>query len=52
MVYKYGAHMKRAASRKKIYKWFLKSAKNIAQQCLDRGMFTTKDFLRSLVEEH
>lgn len=52
MMYKYDAHLKRATSRKKIYKWFLKSARNIAQQCVDKGLFTSKDFLRSLVEEH
>ncbi len=50
MLSKYLAHVKKFALRKKIYRWFMKSAKNIAQECVDNGYFTTKDFLRMLIE--
>ena len=50
MVEKYCMHVKKVNLRKKIYKWFIKSAKNIAFQCVDNGYFTTKDFLRMLID--
>ena len=50
MIEKYLAHLKKVKLRKQIYKWFIKSAKNIALQCVDNGYFTTKDFLRMLID--
>lgn len=50
MIEKYLAHLKQVKLRKQIYKWFIKSAKNIALQCIDNGYFTTKDFLRMLID--
>ena len=50
MLDKYAVHMKNISLRKKIYKWFIKSAKNIASYCTQNGYFTTKDFLRMLIE--
>ena len=50
MVEKYLVHVKKVETRKKIYKWFIKSAKNIAVQCIENGYFTTKDFLRMLID--
>jgi len=34
---------------KKIYKWFMKSAKNIATEANELGMFSAKDFIRMLI---
>lgn len=50
MIEKYLVHVKRVAHRRDIYKWFLKSAKNIAKSCIDNGYFTSKDFLRMLID--
>lgn len=50
MISKYAIHLKKVSYRKKIYKWFLKSVKNIATECVDIGYFTTKDFLRMLID--
>ena len=50
MIDKYILHMKNVDLRKKIYKWFIKSAKNIAERCIKEGYFTTKDFLRMLID--
>lgn len=52
MLSKYLQYAKKVHLRKSIYKWFIKSAKNIAKQCIDDGFFTTKDFLRVLIEKH
>ena len=35
--------------KKKVYKWFLKSAENIAQDCIDSGFTSSKDYLRDLI---
>lgn len=51
MLDKYMVHLKKFNLRKSIYKWFIKSAKNIAHRCIDEGYFTTKDFLRMLIEK-
>ena len=50
MIDKYLMHLKKVDFRKKIYRWFIKSAKNIAIKCVDDGYFTTKDFLRMLID--
>ena len=50
MIDKYLVHVKKVTTRRKIYKWFIKSAKNIAKQSIQQGFFTTKDFLRMLIE--
>ena len=50
MIDKYAMHVKKHSLRRKIYRWFIKSAKNIAKQCIDNGYFTTKDFLRMLID--
>ncbi len=52
MIDKYAAYVKRTQRRKMIYKWFLKSASNIATKCIECGWFTTKDFLRDAIESH
>ena len=49
MIDKFFLHMKVVNKRKKIYKWFLKSAKNIAKQCIDEGYDSTKDYLVDLI---
>ena len=50
MLDRYAMHVKKLVLRKKIYKWVIKSAKNIAKRCIDEGYFTAKDFLRMLLE--
>ena len=39
------------AKKKKIYHWFMKSVDNIAKECVQNGWFTTKDFMRHLINE-
>lgn len=50
MIDKFFLHMKVVNRRKKIYKWFIKSAKNIAQQCIDEGYDSTKAYLVDLIK--
>ena len=37
--------------RKKIFSWFMKSVHNIVDECVEHGWFTTKDFIRHLINE-
>lgn len=39
------------AKKKQVYSWFMKSANNIADACVENGWFTTKDFMRHLINE-
>lgn len=39
------------AKKKQIYGWFMKSVDNIASECVQNGWFTTKDFMRHLINE-
>ena len=39
------------AKKKQIYTWFMKSVNNIAKECVQNGWFTTKDFMRHLINE-
>lgn len=50
MIDKYLLHVKTCEKRKKIYQWFIKSAKNIASECVAEGYFTTKDLLSHLIQ--
>ena len=50
MLNKYFCYVKKSLNRKKIYRWFMKSAKNIAEKCVEDGLFTTKDFLRQAID--
>ena len=50
MIDKYIEYVKRFEKRKKIYAWFIKSAKNIALECINEGYFTTKDLLKDLIQ--
>lgn len=52
MISKYMNYVSTYDKRKKIYAWFMKSAKNIAKECLSRGMLSTKDFIRELILSH
>lgn len=47
----FDAWTKTCEKRKKIFKWFMKSAKNIVDECIENGWFTTKDFMRHLINE-
>lgn len=51
MIDKYLDYVNRFEKRKKIYEWFMKSAKNIALECIDEGYFTTKDLLKDLIQK-
>lgn len=35
--------------RKKAFKWFMKSVENIANDCFEMGILTTKDYIRHLI---
>ena len=37
--------------RQKIFSWFMKSVHNIVDECIEQGWFTTKDFMRHLINE-
>lgn len=39
------------AKKKQIYLWFMKSVNNIAEECAKNGWFTTKDFIRHLIDK-
>ena len=52
MLTKYENHLKLIARRKKIYMWFMKSANNIAQYCIDMGFFSSKDFIKYIIENN
>ena len=51
MIDKYCNYIKKYEKRKKIYAWFMKSVNNIAIECIEEGYFTTKDFLRNLIQK-
>ena len=51
MLDKYMIYVTTYNKRKKIYKWFVNSAKNIAIECINEGYFTTKDLLRELIHQ-
>lgn len=46
---KFNEHVKDAVRLKKIYKWFIKSAMNIAEETVDLGYFSSRDFIRMLI---
>ena len=50
MLARYDDHLKLIAKRRKIYKWFMKSAKNIAEYCIESGYFSARDFIKHLIE--
>ena len=51
MIDKYLLHVKNYNNRKKIYKWFLKSARNIANECIQGGCYSSRDWLANLIQE-
>lgn len=44
-------YIETSAKRCKIYSWFMKSVNNIVDECVKNGWFTTKDFIRHLINE-
>lgn len=48
-ILKYVDWLKLIDKQDKIYNWFMKSANNIAVECVKLGYFTTKDFIRYLI---
>lgn len=50
MINKYALHVKVVNKRKKIYKWFLKSATNIAKECVENGYSSSKDYIIDLLK--
>ena len=48
-ILKYCDWLKLLDKQNKIYKWYLKSANNIASECIKLGYFSTKDFIRYLI---
>ena len=51
MIDKYMLHIKQYNKRKKIYKWFIKSARNVAKMAIDNGCQSTKDYLKLLFDK-
>lgn len=49
MIDKYLMHVKVYNKRKKIYKWFLKSARNIANECIKEGYSSCREWLREVI---
>nr|DAH74129.1 MAG TPA: hypothetical protein [Caudoviricetes sp.] len=45
-------YIQKRDKQKKIYKWFMKSVNNIVEECVDNNWFTTKDFLRNLIDQN
>lgn len=52
MIEKYKDHLKEIQLRKKIYRWILKSVKNIVVECIDNGIYTTQEYLRWLINNN
>lgn len=50
MINKYALHVKVVNKRKKIYKWFLKSAVNVAKECVENGYSSSKDYIVDLLK--
>lgn len=48
-IQKYIDWLKLLDKQDKVYKWFIKSAKNIAEDSIKLGYFSTKDFIRYLI---
>lgn len=47
----YVDHLRETSRRKKVMKWFMKSAEFIASECAKDTQMTTKDFIRKLIKE-
>lgn len=52
MIEKYKDHLKKIELYKKIYKWILKTVKNIVVECIDKDIYTTKEYLRWLINNN
>ena len=52
MIDKYLNYVLMYEKRKKIYAWFIKSAKNIAKMALSQNCLSTKDFIKTLIASH
>lgn len=51
MIDEYCMHVKKQKKLADIYKWFMTSVKNITDECIKTQTYTTKDFLRELVDK-
>lgn len=49
LLFEFCKHMQKKQKYNKIYKWFMKSVKNIIDECIKTQTYTTKDFLRELI---
>lgn len=45
-------HLNKKHKLNNIYRWFMKSVKNIVAECLDLQICTTKDFFRQLIKDN
>lgn len=50
MIDKFELHVEKVNNRKKMYRWFMDTVAYIAEECATEGYFTTKDFLRMLID--
>lgn len=44
-------HLQAQEKSMKVYKWFMKSANNIADECIANGTLSAKDYIRDLIRD-
>ena len=52
MIDEFCNHVKKQKKLKDIYKWFMMSVKNIVDECINTQTYTTKDYLRNLIDNN
>ena len=52
MLDKYKEHIKQVRLHKKIYKWIIKTVRNIAIECVQKEIYTTKEYLKMLIDNN
>ena len=52
MIDEFCKHIKKQKKLEDIYKWFMMSVKSIVDECIKTQTYTTKDFLRELIDNN
>ena len=52
LIDEYCNHIKKKKKLDDIYRWFMTSVKNIVDECIKTQTYTTKDFLRNLIDHN
>ena len=50
MIDEFCSHVKKQKKLEDIYKWFMTTVKNIVDECIATQTYTTKDYLRHLID--